>query len=345
MAKRPACVQEGVDLKPLNTLAIAARATYFARVSDTDSLREVLAWQRAASLPLLLLGGGSNVVLRGDWHGLVLQYGDNTVSLHECDGDDVLVRAGAGVVWHDLVCYCSAQGWHGLENLALIPGSVGAAPVQNIGAYGVELDSLVDSVDVVDLANGVTAQLSREQCQFGYRDSVFKSRAAGQYLITAVTLRLSSQFCPVLSYPALRDALPCENPTPQQVIDTVVAVRQSKLPDPAKLPNAGSFFKNPVVPAQQAAQLLEQYPVMPHYPAAAGQQKLAAAWLIDRAGWRGKALGPVAMHDKQALVLTNPAGGSGAQVLALAERVAQDVLAQFGVALEIEPQCVGGDHG
>ena len=345
MAKRPACVQEGVDLQPLNTLSIAARAAYFVRVSDTDTLREVLTWRRDASLPLLLLGGGSNLVLRGDWHGLVLQYGDSTVSLLKRDGDDVLVRAGAGVVWHDLVCYCSAQGWHGLENLALIPGSVGAAPVQNIGAYGVELDSLVDSVDVVDLATGMTAQLSRRQCQFGYRDSVFKNSAAGRYLITAVTLRLSSHFCPVLSYPALRDALPCDNPSPQQVIDTVVAVRQSKLPDPAVLPNAGSFFKNPVVPAQQASQLLEQYPDMPHYPASTGQQKLAAAWLIDRAGWRGKGFGPVAMHDQQALVLTNPAGGSGQQVLDLAERVAQDVMTQFGVTLEIEPQCVGGDLG
>ncbi len=345
MAKRPTCVKVGVDLQPLNTLAIAAQADYFARVSNVEDLREVLLWQREASLSLLLLGGGSNLVLRGDWHGLVLQFRDTAVSVVERDGDDVLVRAGAGVVWHDLVLHCSAQGWHGLENLALIPGSVGAAPMQNIGAYGVELESLVESLDVVELSSGKAAQLSREQCQFGYRDSIFKTQAAGKYLITAVTLRLSSYFCPVLNYPALRDALPSENPSPQQVIDTVVAVRQSKLPDPAELPNAGSFFKNPVVSSALVDRLLEQYPDMPHYPAAAGQQKLAAAWLIDRAGWRGKGLGPVAMHDKQALVLTNPSGANGAQVLALADKVAQDVAARFGVALEIEPQCVGGGHG
>lgn len=345
MANLPAAVHCGVDLQPFNSLAISAKAQYFSKVSDLVTLREMLHWCASEHLPLLLLGGGSNLVFCGDWPGLVLQYADTDIKLVADEGENLLVRAGAGVEWHRFVLTASQRGWYGIENLALIPGSVGAAPVQNIGAYGVELESVVASVEVVDIQSGALTVLSKADCQFGYRDSVFKQAAKDQYVITAVTFRLAKRFSPVLTYPALIEVLPSTQPTPQQLIDAIIAVRQNKLPDPAVIPNVGSFFKNPVVNGQTAAQLKHQFPDMPMYPAAERCQKLPAAWLIDRAGWRGRSLGPVAMHDRQALVLTNPGRGDGHDVLALAQAVAADVLSMFGVALEMEPQCVGVSDG
>lgn len=345
MASLPPAVGTDVNLQSFNTLAISAKTRFFSSVSSLDTLREVLRWCSREDYPLLLLGGGSNLVFCGDWPGLVLQYTHSEINLVAAQGDEVFIRVGAGVVWHQFVVYASAQGWHGLENLALIPGSVGAAPVQNIGAYGVELDRYVDAVEVVDIENGELSQLSAADCQFGYRDSIFKHSAKGRFVITAVTFKLSTHFSPVLSYPALLEALPTREPTPQQLIASVIAVRQSKLPDPAVIPNAGSFFKNPLVASDKVAQLKSQYPDMPIYDVNPMVKKLPAAWLIDRAGWRGKALGPVAMHDKQALVLTNPHGGNGKDILTLANAIAADVEARFGVVLEIEPQCVGGERG
>lgn len=345
MANLLPAVRSDVDLQPYNSLAISAKTRFFSSVSSLDALREVLRWCTREHVPLLLLGGGSNLVFCDDWPGLVLQYTNSEIRLITTQGNDVLIRVGAGVLWHQFVLHASAQGWHGLENLALIPGTVGAAPVQNIGAYGVELDRCIEAVEVMDIERGEVSQLSAADCQFGYRDSIFKHSAKGRFVITAVIFKLSSHFSPVLSYPALLDALPTREPTPQQLIESVIAVRQSKLPDPAVIPNAGSFFKNPLVASDKVAQLLSQYPDLPTYEVNHGVKKLPAAWLIDRAGWRGKALGPVAMHDKQALVLTNPCGGNGDDVLALANAITADVEAKFGVALEIEPECVGESVG
>lgn len=342
MASIPHCVQHSVNLKPFNSLSIQAVAKYFARVENVSSLLDVLAWREREALPLLVLGGGSNVVLRGDWSGLVLQYGDCALDVLEERENEVMLRVGAGMIWHELVLQASQQGWYGLENLALIPGTVGAAPVQNIGAYGVELERFVVAVEAVDIHTKSPVQLSRSQCHFAYRDSVFKREGKGRFVITAVHLRLSKQFVPVLSYPALRDVASAQTLSPEGLIAAVVGIRESKLPDPKVTPNAGSFFKNPLVNDDHLASLLVSFPDMPHYPAPAGYAKLAAAWLIEKAGWKGRGLGPVAMHDKQALVLTNVGGARGDDVLALAAAVAADVKATFGVVLDIEPECVGG---
>jgi len=342
MVDQPSFVSCGVDLQPLNSLAIAVHCAYFAEATEPSAALEVIAWQQAKQLPLLILGGGSNLVLCGDWPGLVLQYTNSDFQILEQNDETALLKVGAGYHWHALVLETSRRGLHGLENLALIPGNAGAAPVQNIGAYGVEISNVLHGVEVLDMNTRELGFLSCDECQLAYRDSLFKQPEGARYLIVALYLRLSKKFSPLLTYPALSGALPNQNPSPQQLIDTVVEVRKSKLPDPDVIPNAGSFFKNPVVCDELANRIKESHPDMPSYPQLDGYQKLAAAWLIDRAGWRGKSHGKVAMHSKQALVLVNPDGGSGADVMTLAELVAGDVLDKFGVALEIEPRCVGG---
>jgi UDP-N-acetylmuramate dehydrogenase len=342
MASVPEYLQCSVDLQPYNSLSIKAVARYFACVESISELLEITDWCQQQGLPLLVLGEGSNIVLQHDWPGLVLRFGGSNVDLLVENEHHVILRVEAGMAWHELVLQTSRQGWHGLENLALIPGTVGAAPVQNIGAYGVELARFVEAVEAFDRHTRSLVHLSRAQCQFNYRDSVFKQQGKDRYVIVAVHLTLSKRFEPVLSYPALRAVINTETVTPEALIAAVVEIRQSKLPDPKVTPNAGSFFKNPLVDADHLASLLDTYPDMPHYPSAEGLTKLAAGWLIEQTGWKGRGMGPVAMHDKQALVMINTGGGTGEDVLALAAAVAEDVSAKFAVTLEIEPRCVGG---
>ncbi|QEL54619.1 UDP-N-acetylmuramate dehydrogenase [Chromobacterium paludis] len=333
--------QENVDLRPFNTFGLAARAAHFCRLSDLSDLPALLAHPRYRLGPVLWLGGGSNLLLTQDYPGLVIKMELSGIRLLAEDGDAVIVEAAAGENWHGFVQYALAQGWYGLENLSLIPGTVGASPVQNIGAYGVEVKDHLHEVVCARLdRQGEALVLSNADCRFGYRDSVFKHEAAGTLLVTAVRFRLSRRPDLRTGYGDIAKQLAADGitePTPLDVSRAVIAIRQSKLPDPAVLGNAGSFFKNPVIPAAQAQALLAAHPNLPHYPAAGGQVKLAAGWLIDQCGLKGYRDGDAGVHDRQALVLVNHGQASGRQLRALAQKVQDAVRERFGVALEPEP--------
>jgi UDP-N-acetylmuramate dehydrogenase len=287
-----------------------------------------------------VLGGGSNLILTGDFDGLVLHVRIPGRELVAEDDDAWTVRAGAGENWHDFVCWTLERGWPGLENLSLIPGTVGAAPIQNIGAYGLEMAERFQHLEAVELATGETVVFDRAACRFGYRDSVFKREADGRYLITAVTFRLPKRWRPVAHYADVARELEARqmiDPTARQISDAVIAIRSRKLPDPGRIGNAGSFFKNPVVDAATFARLAAQHPELPHYVQPDGTVKLAAGWLIERCGWKGKDLGPVGVYERQALVLVNRGGARGEDVLRLARAIRESVRAAFGVELEPEP--------
>lgn len=327
------------NLQKLNTLAVPAVADYFVAVHNDDELREALAFARTENCPLLLLGGGSNIVLRDDFPGVVIQLKSQGKEVVAETDEHLWLKVAAGENWHQLVQYTLDNALYGLENLSLIPGSVGAAPIQNIGAYGVEVKELITELSALEIRSGIVVNFTNESCRFDYRDSIFKQSLKDQYVITSVTFRLNKTAHVNLSYPALRDALrDVETVTPQAVSDAVIAIRQSKLPDPAIIPNVGSFFKNPIISSEQLHTLSATFPDIVSYPVNSRRVKLAAGWLIDRAGWRGKAAAGAQVHAQQALVLTNPAKVSGAAVLALAERIQQSVMEQFGVVLEMEPR-------
>lgn len=337
--------QEQVDLRPYNTLGVSARARYFTSIRIQPQLQTAMRWAMENDQPWLLLGGGSNLVLADDVPGLVihLEMAGRRV-VHE-DDEHVWVRAQAGENWHELVRWTLEQGWSGLENLSLIPGTAGAAPIQNIGAYGVELKDVLEQVLVLDALDFGLKHLSVDDCQFGYRDSLFK-REPGRRVILSIDLRLRKQPQLQLEYGAIRTELErrgIHEPSPLDVSDAVMAIRQSKLPDPAELANAGSFFKNPVVDAEQAAALQQQFPDMVQYSLPNGQVKLAAGWLIDQAGWKGKTVGDAAVHEQQALVLVNRGQANGADVLTLAAQIREDIAARYGVELEIEPVIIGAE--
>ena len=339
-AKLPGFVEREADLVARNTLALPAHAAYYAQIHRPGQLAEL-----AGSLPprCFVLGGGSNLVLCGDFDGLVLHMAIPGRQLVAEDDDAWYVRAGAGENWNDLVGWTLAQGWPGLENLALIPGTVGAAPIQNIGAYGLEVAERVHSLAACDMHSGEMVRFDREQCRFGYRDSIFKQQGwhlDARYAITEVTFRLPKAWQPLTGYAELAAELATqttEPPDARQVAAAVVAIRQRKLPDPARLPNAGSFFQNPLVDASTAQRLREQFPGLPCHAQAGGGSKLAAGWLIEQAGWKGRDLGPVGMYEKQALVLVNRGGATGGDVLALLQAVAGDVRDKFGIDLKPEP--------
>lgn len=328
------------DLQPLNTLAVPARAAYFGRADSLERLRELLDFARREGLPLLVLGGGSNLVLREDFPGLVVHMQLGGFELTGESDHHVTLRVGAGENWHQLVRRTLALGYSGLENLSLIPGSVGAAPIQNIGAYGVELDQVFCELHALDRETGELLRFDRADCAFGYRDSVFKQGLRDRLAITSVTLQLNKTPSLCLDYPALREALAGQDPgrlTPTAVSDAVCAIRRRKLPDPLDTPNVGSFFKNPLVDADHYRHLKQSYPELVAHPVGE-RYKLAAGWLIDRDGWRGFCDGAVAVHERQALVLTNAGRGGGDRVLALARRISDSVAERFQVELEIEPR-------
>ena len=352
-------VEHNVSLQPHNSFGISAKALQWVRVQSEDDVRAVLQDPTLRDQPRFILGGGSNIVLTGDVKPLVLKVemkGMRTVAETERAW---IVEAAAGESWHELVCWTLAHGMPGLENMALIPGTVGAAPVQNIGAYGVELQDRFDSLDAIDLQTGQGFTLDAAQCGFGYRDSVFKhgphsARAAssrmglaGRALITRVRLALPKVWQPVLGYLDLerkRAETGIAEPTPQQVFDWVCAIRRAKLPDPAVIGNAGSFFKNPTVTPEQCADIIARDPKVVHYPLHDGSIKLAAGWLIDACGWRGKTVGNAGVYDKQALVLVNRGGRenpcTGGEVMTLAGAIQTSVYERFGIRLEPEPVVV-----
>ncbi|BFM16342.1 UDP-N-acetylmuramate dehydrogenase [Maricurvus nonylphenolicus] len=337
-----------LELQPLNTMAIPALARYGVKVHSLDELGAALSWRREKQLeddvdiPLLVIGGGSNIILRGDFPGLLVQVDLQGKEEIKETAEHIWLKVGAGENWHSLVEYSLSFHYWGLENLALIPGCVGAAPIQNIGAYGVELKDVFAELTAVDIQSGVEVVFEREACEFGYRDSVFKQRLKDRYIITSVTLKLSKNPTQYIEYPALASALSdCENITPEAVFEAVCRVRRSKLPDPALTPNTGSFFKNPIVDSTTYQRLHNEYANMPAYVVDQQTVKLAAGWLIDKAGWRGKELEGIVVHKDQALVLTNPKRLPGSAVLAAAEQIASDVKAKFGVQLEMEPRVYG----
>ncbi len=333
-------LQAGVALDALNTFGLPGRAAQLAWIDSVPALQALLgsaAWRAAPCR--LVLGGGSNLVLNGDFPGIVLKVGLRGRRLLDSADDAWLVEAAAGEDWHDFVRWTLAQGWPGLENLSLIPGTVGAAPVQNIGAYGLEIAERLAWLDAVDLESGALRRFLPAECAFGYRDSVFR-RNPGRWLIAAVVFRLPRPWQARLGYAELArelQAATAHAPTALQVSDAVIAIRRRKLPDPAQIGNAGSFFKNPVVDAAQFERLHAAWPALPHYPQPDGRHKLAAGWLIEQCGWKGRDLGPVGCYERQALVLVNRGGASGADVRRAAQAIAADVRARFGVDLEAEP--------
>ncbi|NMG44754.1 UDP-N-acetylmuramate dehydrogenase [Aromatoleum toluvorans] len=327
------------DLRPYNTFGLPARAARLATIEDAAQVAALIAGPEW-TLPRLILGGGSNLVLTRDFPGLVLKVGIAGRRLAGEDADAWYVEAGAGENWHDFVRWTLAQGWPGLENLSLIPGTVGAAPVQNIGAYGLEMAERFHSLQAVSLETGAPLRLAGADCRFAYRDSVFKRELAGRVLITAVTFRLPKGWQPVTGYADVARELAARGiatPSALDVSDAVIAIRRRKLPDPARIGNAGSFFKNPVVDADLLARLDAAHPDLPRYPQPDSRFKLAAGWLIDRCGWKGRDLGPVGAYEQQALVLVNRGGATGADVERIARAIQADVFARFGVNLEPEP--------
>ena len=333
-------LQHDISLRPFNTFGIDARASRYLRVTTLAQLQAALADPELARFPRLVLGGGSNLLLTGDFAGLVLHIASAGREILPGDATHVHVRAAAGENWHAFVEWTLAQGLGGLENLALIPGTVGAAPIQNIGAYGLETKDVFHSVTAFDPLAGTVVTLDRAACRFAYRDSIFKHDAGRHLIITEVTFALPRAWQPNLRYAELANAVAEQGydaPTARQIADTVIAVRRRKLPDPAVIGNAGSFFKNPVVSAQQCAALLERFPTLVHHRQPDGTEKLAAGWLIDQCGWKGRSLGAAGVYPKQALVLVNNGGATGAEVQRLARAIQDDVEARYGVRLEPEP--------
>ena len=333
-------IKTSVDLKPYNSLAISAVAEYFCSVNDIDQLRNALIFAHNNNLQITPIGGGSNIIIASDLAGLVLHINLLGVEVISSDTDTIKIRFAAGENWHSMVTYCLDNGWYGLENLALIPGDIGAAPIQNIGAYGVELCDFVYSVEVIERATGNLNKLSGEDCEFGYRTSVFKQAAKDCYIITAVTLTLSKHPKANTDYPSLRSSIDSDHPSPQDIFQAVCHIRRNKLPDPKDIPNVGSFLKNPIVTKNVADRLAQDYPELPIYDYSQSQCKLAAAWLIEHCGFKGCRKGDVGVHSKQALVLVNYQG-DGAAVLALAEEIQSKVLQIFAIELHVEPRIYG----
>ena len=336
-------VEANVQLGSLNTLKLECIAECYVQVSTTGELQEALSEARLRSANINVLGGGSNLILNRYLPGMTIHMGLKGRELLGESADDVVVRLQAGEEWHETVLWANAEGYFGLENLALIPGSVGAAPVQNIGAYGVEIAQMIECVHVVDVRSGDIRALTADECCFSYRDSLFKTSEGKHLIIWAVDLRLSKRPVVNTSYPALREAVPHNTATPFDVLTAVVAVRQSKLPDPSVEANVGSFFKNPIVDRVTAEHLKGDYPDMPQYPVDANTVKLSAAWMIDQLGWRGVEEFGVSVSEKHALVVINRSARYASEVIEFTDKITSSVSEKYSVSLDREPELVGID--
>jgi UDP-N-acetylmuramate dehydrogenase len=335
-------IQEDVDLRRYNTFHVAARARYFADVTTTEQLRATLAWAAERALPFMLIGQGSNILFRQDYPGLILELNIKGIRVVEETAAHVDVEVQCGEIWHDFVQYALRQGWYGLENLSLIPGTVGAAPVQNIGAYGVEVKDTLLTLDALHIASGEMRTFTNAACGFGYRDSAFKRELRDQYIICRVVFRLHKQPRLNLSYPALQEALrgtPHRLLSPELVSATVCQIRSSKLPDHHKLGNAGSFFWNPKITPVEFARLRAAFPTLVGY-SDDGLVKVPAAWLIEKAGWKGYREGDVGVHREHALVLVNYGKATGAQLVHLSEKIQESVQSIFGIVLQPEVRII-----
>ena len=327
------------SLLPHNTFGLEARCHRFVEYDTVEEAQQLARELAGSALPLLILGGGSNLLLTHDFEGIVVHSAIRGIEVVKEDNTDVVVRVGSGEVWDDFVALCVGRGWCGAENLSLIPGEVGASAVQNIGAYGAEVATIINKVEVVDLQDGSMREIPASQCAYGYRQSRFKREWRNRFLITHVEYALKKTFAPRLDYGNIKSELERKgitSPTMQQLRDVIIAIRQEKLPDHHVEGNAGSFFVNPVVPREKFEALLRDYPAMPHYHVDAEHEKIPAGWMIEQCGWKGRTLGHAGVHHRQALVLVNRGGATGAEILALCNRICEDVKQRFGI--EIQPE-------
>lgn len=332
-------IQKDISLKPYNTFGMDVIASHFAGFRSVEELRLILNLPEIKSLQLLILGGGSNLLLTKNFEGLVLKNELHGISILKTENEFAFVKSAAGEIWHNFVLFCIENNFGGVENLSLIPGSVGAAPMQNIGAYGIEIKDVFHELEAYEIATGKIRTFNLSECNFGYRESVFKRDLKDQYIITSVTFKLTKNPKLNTSYGAINDELQKQgilNPTIKDVSNAVIAIRRSKLPDPKEIGNSGSFFKNPVVLKSHLEKLKETYSDIPSYPVDETHVKLAAGWLIEKAGWKGKTVGNYGVHKNQALVLVNYGGAHGSDIFKLSEDILQSIKTQFGVELERE---------
>lgn len=332
-------LQRNVSLKAYNTFGIEVKASKFARFESVQELQELLRHPEVKNEDKLVLGGGSNLLFTKDFDGVVLQNGIKGIEIISEDDEHALLKAGGGEVWHEFVLYTLEQNLGGIENLSLIPGTVGAAPLQNIGAYGVELKDVFHELEAVHIETGKTEKFNSLECRFGYRESIFKNKLKGQYIVTSVTFKLQKKHILNTTYGAISsilEELKVQQPTIHDVSSVVCHIRRSKLPDPAEIGNAGSFFKNPEIPLDQYLALKDVYPAIPSYPVSETTVKVPAGWLIEQCGWKGKVISNYGVHKNQALVLVNYGGASGTNIRQLALDIIQSVEDKFGIKLQPE---------
>jgi UDP-N-acetylmuramate dehydrogenase len=332
-------IKEKFSLHQFNTFHLEASARYFTEVNSAEQMRELISSGMLNQNPLLLLGGGSNLLFTGNFKGIAVHIVNKGIEILSRNNDTVLVKAAAGENWHDFVTYCVNHGFGGIENLSLIPGNVGSCPIQNIGAYGVEVKDCIHSVEAIDVVTGETRNYTSAECRFGYRNSIFKHELQGKVVIWSVIFELKLNPEVHLEYGAIKHELASmqiDNPGISDVSKAVCAIRQSKLPDPLLIGNAGSFFKNPAVEQKQAEKLLEAFPKMVSFPTDTNKVKLAAGWMIEQCGWKGFREGDAGVHESQALVLVNYGNATGQNILTLAHRIQNSVYDRFGVKLEME---------
>lgn len=335
--------QPNYDLQPHNSLAVPSSCRWYMRITDKNQLSGAVAFARDNALPLFILGAGTNLVLGSFIDAVVIEMAIPGKAEISKDQETIVIEVGAGENWHQFVVWTLQQQFYGLENLALIPGTCGAAPIQNIGAYGMEISELIESVEVYDTSAQSFSRLSASDCEFAYRDSIFKRDLQNQVVVVAIQLKLQLAPQPKVEYPALIDYIEARrlDATPENIFGAVCAIRRSKLPDPEDIPNVGSFFKNPILDTEDVEKLQTKYPEMPIYDFEEGQVKVPAAWLIDHTGWKGWLKNGIGVHDQQALVLVNPGRKPAAELLKLAEKISANVLSEFGIELEMEPRVIG----
>jgi UDP-N-acetylmuramate dehydrogenase len=333
-------VQQNFSLKNLNTFGIEAKAKYFTEFHNITELKTILSLPEYKNEKLLILGGGSNLLFTSEFfNGLVLQNKIKGIEILNENQNEVIIKSGAGENWHDLVLSAISKNWGGMENLSLIPGTVGAAPMQNIGAYGVEIKDIFVSLEAVEIATGTIKTFELEECAFGYRSSIFKHAAKGKYIICSVSFKLSKNPSFNTSYGAISDTLKEMGITKlsaKSISEAVIHIRQSKLPDPKEIGNAGSFFKNPEIPVSLFEKIKSDYPEVPSYPTVPDMIKLPAGWLIEKCGWKGKVVGHTGVHKNQALVLVNYGEAKGEEIKALSIEIQKSVKEKFGIELEAE---------
>ncbi|KOY86463.1 UDP-N-acetylenolpyruvoylglucosamine reductase [bacterium 336/3] len=335
-------VQKDISLKPYHTFGIEVKTKYLIEVHNIEDVKDALNFQKQQNLELLILGGGSNLLFTKDFEGVVIKVTLKGIEKIKEDENSVWLKVAAGENWHEFVLFCIENGWGGVENLSLIPGTVGAAPMQNIGAYGVEIKETFDSLEAYHLQSGEIHQFSKEQCKFGYRESIFKNEVKGQYLITSVVFKLSKKHLLNFSYGDIQQVLARENiePSISNISQAVIEIRSSKLPNPKEIGNAGSFFKNPFIEKTHFEKLKDLYPQIPVYPVDEKLVKIPAGWLIEQCGWKGYKNGDAGVHAKQALVLVNYGHAKGVEIGELSEMIKKSVSEKFGIALHTEVNIV-----